>query len=64
VVHWLAVMPGFRRRGIGRLLLARLHQSCWDDGYRHVWLETHARWEAAVRLYQELGYREVRQESG
>ena len=60
VVHWLAVLPGWRRRGIGRLLLSRLHQDCWDAGYRQVWLETHAAWQAAVRLYRELGYREGR----
>jgi GNAT superfamily N-acetyltransferase len=60
VVHWLAVLPGWRRRGVGRLLLSQLHQACWDAGYRQVWLETHVGWEAAVRLYRELGYREVR----
>jgi ribosomal protein S18 acetylase RimI-like enzyme len=60
VVHWLAVHPAWRRRGIGRLLLSQLHQSCWDAGYRQIWLETHVGWEAAVRLYRDLGYREVR----
>jgi GNAT superfamily N-acetyltransferase len=60
VVHWLAVLPGWRRRGIGRLLLSQLHQACWDAGQRQVWLETHVGWEAAVRLYREVGYRDVR----
>jgi GNAT superfamily N-acetyltransferase len=63
VVHWLAVLPSWRRRGIGRLLLTKLHQSCWDAGYRQVWLETHSQWQAAVQLYCELGYREARRES-
>jgi GNAT superfamily N-acetyltransferase len=57
VVHWLAVLPGWRRRGVGRLLMARLHQACWDLGYRDVWVETHVQWAAAVRLYESLGYR-------
>jgi GNAT superfamily N-acetyltransferase len=60
VVHWLAVLPGWRRRGVGRLLLTQVHQACWDAGYRQVWLETHAGWEAAVRLYRACGYRNVR----
>ena len=60
VVHWLAVLPGWRRRGIGRLLLSQLHQCCWDAGYRQVWLETHSRAGPPCSLYRECGYREVR----
>ncbi len=60
VVHWLCVLPRWRGRGIGRLLLSQLHQACWDAGHRQIWLETHVGWEAAVRLYRELGYREIR----
>ena len=58
-VHWLAVLPPWRRRGVGRLLMAELHQRCWDLGYRQIWLETHVRWTGAARLYEELGYRPV-----
>ncbi|MBI3837654.1 MAG: GNAT family N-acetyltransferase [Planctomycetia bacterium] len=57
VVHWLAVLPGYRRRGIGRLLMATLEAAVWDAGGRQVWLETHAQWAEAVRLYRALGYR-------
>ena len=56
VVHWLAVLPSWRRRGIGRLLLNTLHQAAWDAGYREVHLETHAGWTSAVKLYQAEGY--------
>jgi GNAT superfamily N-acetyltransferase len=56
VVHWLAVLSGWRRRGIGRLLLNVLHQAAWDAGYREVQLETHAGWTSAVRMYQGEGY--------
>ena len=55
-VHWLAVLPGYRRRGIGRLLLETLHQACWDAGHREIFLETHVAWAGAARLYQSLGY--------
>ncbi len=56
VVHWLAVLPNWRRRGVGRLLLSALEAACWDDGFREVYLETHARWTAAGRFYKALGY--------
>lgn len=59
VVHWLAVLPAWRRRGIGRLLVTQMHQACWDAGHREIWLETHAAWQAAVRLYRALGYCEA-----
>ena len=57
VVHWLAVLPGYRGRGIGRLLMTTLEAAVWDAGGRQVWLETHSQWAEAARLYQVLGYR-------
>lgn len=56
VVHWLAVDPAWRRRGIGQLLVETLEAAAWDDGYRQVWLETHQAWAAAGQLYARLGY--------
>jgi GNAT superfamily N-acetyltransferase len=60
VVHWLMVAPRWRRRGVGRLLLSHLEQAAWEAGYREIWLETHARWKAAVEFYEALGYRAAR----
>jgi len=58
-VHWLAVAPAARRRGVGRLLLATLEAAAWEAGYREVWLETHRKWEKARAFYMALGYREA-----
>ena len=55
-MHWLAVLPGYRRRGIGRLLAATVEAAVWDAGGRQVWLETHAAWKEALQLYERLGY--------
>lgn len=55
-VHWLAVLPAWRRRGVGRLLMCALESRAWELGHREVWLETHAAWDSAVRLYESLGY--------
>jgi GNAT superfamily N-acetyltransferase len=56
VVHWLCVLPAWRRRGIGRLLMTNLEQAAWDEGYRQVALETHESWRAAAALYDALSY--------
>lgn len=58
-VHWLAVLPQWRRRGIGRLLLTAVEERCWRQGQREIFLETHAGWSAAGRLYRSLGYKPV-----
>jgi GNAT superfamily N-acetyltransferase len=55
-IHWLAVVPGFRRRGIGRLLVSIVEAAVWNAGERQIWLETHSGWQEAARLYSELGY--------
>jgi len=59
VVHWLSVLPSYRRRGIGRLLLAALETAAWDAGERQLWLETHSGWAEAGKLYESLGWRAV-----
>lgn len=59
VVHWLCVLPRFRRRGIGRLLITTLESAAWDAGERQIWLETHSAWREALELYQALGYEPV-----
>jgi GNAT superfamily N-acetyltransferase len=56
VVHWLCVLPEWRRRGVGSLLLAALEVRCWDEGQRVLGLETHIRWQAALDLYRASGY--------
>jgi GNAT superfamily N-acetyltransferase len=57
VVHWLTVLPSYRSRGIGHLLMANLEAAVWEAGGRQVWLETHIAWTKAARLYESLGYR-------
>lgn len=59
VVHWLFVVPSYRHRGVGRLLLSTLEAAVWDKGERQIWLETHSAWSEALRLYESLGYRPI-----
>jgi GNAT superfamily N-acetyltransferase len=63
VIHWLLVDPAWRRRGIGRMLLAHLERAAWDPGWREVQLETHAGWSSAVAFYHSMGYAPLRERS-
>jgi GNAT superfamily N-acetyltransferase len=56
VIHWLAVVPGARRRGVGRFLVSALEAAVWSAGERQIWLETHAMWREASEFYRALGY--------
>ena len=58
-IQWLAVLPGWRRLGVARLLMAHLERSCWDAGFRQIHLETHRDWREAGEFYQSLGYRMI-----
>jgi GNAT superfamily N-acetyltransferase len=55
-VHWLCVLPEWRRRGIARVLMATLERAAWKAGHRQIWLETHTDWKEAAAFYDRLGY--------
>jgi GNAT superfamily N-acetyltransferase len=59
VVHWLCVLPSWRRRGVARLLMSTLEVAAWDADYRQVALETHEAWREAAALYDAMGYEVV-----
>lgn len=48
-----------RRRGIARLILARLEQQAFDFGYRAIRLETGILQPEAQRLYESCGYQRI-----
>ncbi len=57
----IAVLPGYRRRGIGtRLMLAAMKALRDVYGCREVYLEVRVSNEPAIRLYEKLGFRRVR----
>ncbi len=53
----LAVVPAFRRRGLGLRLTRYILDKKHREGMHHVWLEVRASNVAAQRLYSGLGFR-------
>ena len=55
-VHDLAVQPGHRGRGIGRLLLEEAERRARARGSSKLTLEVHASNESAIHLYRRFGF--------
>jgi GNAT superfamily N-acetyltransferase len=51
--------PGARRRGLSRVVLARLEREAAALGYRRVQLETGLRQPEAIALYETAGYHRI-----
>ncbi len=52
----IAVVPAFRRQGIGRQLLDWAHRQFPENEF---WLEVRESNAAAIALYESAGYRQV-----
>jgi len=52
----LAVVAGYRSRGIGSLLMDAFVQACGLRGLRRIELEVRKSNEAAIRFYQRCGF--------
>lgn len=56
----LYVQPACQKSGLGRRLATEIIEAARKTGYRKMVLDTLPRLEAAIRLYQSLGFREAR----
>ena len=56
VLWFLYIAPAWRRRGVGRALLARVEDHARSIGATHVWLETSSVNVPGVAAYEKLGY--------
>lgn len=55
----MAVIPGFRRRGLGGFLLSRVLEIARERGVETIYLEVRASNKSAMRLYTRFGFSEV-----
>lgn len=61
----IAVLEGYRRMGIGEELMKRGMASMRDDyGAKEVYLEVRVTNEPAIRLYEKLGFKKVKEIEG
>lgn len=60
----LAVLPGLRRRGLGRRLLGAALQAAPKMGMQKAWLEVRATNLAAIGLYESCGFRRAGRRRG
>lgn len=58
-IYNIAVAPEFRREGIGEELLRHMISKAEEDGCSLVTLEVRSGNEAAMKLYEKLGFRET-----
>ncbi|OGG47811.1 MAG: hypothetical protein A3F84_12775 [Candidatus Handelsmanbacteria bacterium RIFCSPLOWO2_12_FULL_64_10] len=59
LIHWVAVVPEHRGKGLGEALNVRALHHLREMGYREAVLNTNASHKAAVRLYHRLGFQDV-----
>ena len=57
-LHWLAVRRDWRQRGIARALVEWASQQAGQAGCVELRADTLRSWQASVRFYQALGFRE------
>lgn len=59
LIHWVAVVPEHRGKGLGEALNVHALQYMRARGHREAILNTNAALHSAVRLYHRLGFRDV-----
>jgi len=59
MLHYLAVLPEHRGKGLGRALVARVLQLLKEMGYTDAWLSTDDFRLSAIRTYLALGFAPV-----
>ena len=55
-VHWVAIIPAFQGRGLGKALMSAICRRLRDLGHGRAYLRTGAARVPAIKLYQRFGF--------
>lgn len=58
LVH-MAVLKGYRRKGIGSALLAKVKEFARKNNANKIWLDTSSRLKESIEFYRKKGFRSV-----
>ena len=58
-IQKLYLADAAKGRGFGKLLMQKAEEFARSAGYRSLYLETHTNLEAAIGLYEKLGFRQI-----
>ena len=58
-VHWMAISPAFRVRGLGKALMSAVCRRLRELGHERAYLSTSTARLAAIRLYVRFGFEPV-----
>ena len=64
VLHWFIASPDLRGSGVGRRLIAAAIEFCDESRFPEVELETFRGLDAARRLYEQAGFKLIRETNG
>lgn len=58
-VHWMAMLPEFQGRGLGKALMTTICRRLRDLGHERAYLHTSAARRPAIRLYLNFGFEPI-----
>ena len=58
-IQKLYLTDGAKGKGFGKLLMQKAEEFARSAGYKMLYLETHTNLEAAIGLYEKLGFRQI-----
>ena len=63
-LRWFIISDTLRGKGVGRKLINRAIDFCKSKGYKTIYLWTFEGLDAARHLYEEVGFKLIKQQSG
>jgi len=63
-LRWFIISDALRGKGVGRKLIDRAIEFCKSKGYKTIYLWTFEGLDAARHLYEDVGFKLIKQQSG